>query len=222
MDMGMALYLCNQNEPYVCTENFWKQKVGQTYGRTNKKKGVDWKDMALELYLQSQEEMCFECSQYESPGELRQCEECGVDLCRLCGDSESALCRDCRDDEELSSLGGNPFKKLTHKIVSLKDRTFRNVAKYFKDALEDFSLFAAPDETRQLRWEFENLLDDFKQLTASERKEWLEEKRLLENPDSLVIEVSSFQEPLPEWLTRMQKKIEFGAHGAVKPRRMMY
>ena len=192
MDMGTALYLCAHHDSLnvlllQCTENFWKQKVGQTYGRINKKEGVTWKDKALELYLQSQAEMCFECSQYGPPGELRQCAECTVDLCRLCGDSESGLCVECQereneDDEGPSSLGGNPLKKLTHKVVSFKDRTFRNVAKYFKEALKDFSPFATTDEIRQLRREFENLLDEFRQLLPSERKEWLEEKSLLENP----------------------------------------
>ena len=72
--------------------------------------------------LQSQAEMCFECSQYGPPGELRQCAECTVDLCRLCGDSESGLCVECQereneDDEGASSLGGNPLKKLTHKVA---------------------------------------------------------------------------------------------------------
>lgn len=221
MDMGITLYVCNENER-VCNENFWKQKVGQTYGRINKKEGATWKEMALELYLQSQEEMCFECSQYGPPGELRQCAECTVDLCRLCGDSESGLCMDCQDDEELSSLGGNPLKKFRHKVVSLKDRTYRHVAEYFKEALKDFSLFATTGEIRQLRREFENLLDDFRQLSASERKEWLEEKSLLENPRSSVVEVSIFQEPLPQWLNRMQQKIEFAARDAVKPQRIMY
>ena len=80
---------------------------------------------ANDLYrksLQSQAEMCFECSQYGPPGELRQCAECTVDLCRLCGDSESGLCMDCQEreneyDEGPSSLGGNPLKILRHKAV---------------------------------------------------------------------------------------------------------
>ena len=197
MDMGTALYLCAHHDPLnvQCTENFWKQKVGQTYGRINKKEGATWKEMALELYLQSQEEMCFECSQSGPLGELRQCAECTVDLCSLCGDSESALCMDCQarenEVEEGPSLGGNPFKKLRHKVVSLKDFTYRKVSEYFKEALKEFSRglggqSAWPphttDEVRQLRREFENILDEFRQLSPSERKEWLEEKSLLENP----------------------------------------
>jgi len=66
--------------------------------------------------------------------------------------------------------------------VSLKDFTYRKVSEYFKEALKDFSLFATTAEIRQLRREFENLLDGFRQLSPSERKEWLEEKSLLENP----------------------------------------
>jgi len=43
-----------------------------------------------------------------------------------------------------SSLGGrgNPFKKIRHQIVPLKDFTYRKVSEYFKEALEDFSQFA--------------------------------------------------------------------------------
>ena len=95
MDMGNTLYLCAHNDPLnvQCTENFWKQKVEQTYGRTNKNGWTTWKNMALELYLRSQEEMCFECSQYGPVEELRQCGQCTVDLCRLCGD----LCMDCQE-----------------------------------------------------------------------------------------------------------------------------
>ena len=55
--------------------------------------------------------------------------------------------------------------------MSLKDFTYRKVSEYFKEALKDFSLFATTAEIRQLRREFENLLDGFRQLSPSERKE---------------------------------------------------
>ncbi len=58
--------------------------------------------MALELYWRSQEEMCFECNQIVPVGEIQQCEECTVDLCSLCGDSEFTLYVDCRDRENES------------------------------------------------------------------------------------------------------------------------
>jgi hypothetical protein len=120
MDIGTVLYLCKQNDPVngLCTENFWKRRVYDTikiskdgwvflnnYVQTQKQqKGVlpTWRDMALELYLRSLENQkhCFECSQYDSTDRIHQCEDCGVDLCALCGDSELNLCMSCKEAED--------------------------------------------------------------------------------------------------------------------------
>ena len=110
MDVGTVLYLCANNDPLnaTCTENFWKRKIRKTYGPQSKAGWKTWRDLALALYSRSLEEMCFECSQYGPRGELRQCEECGVDLCRLCrDDSEFPLCMDCREGASgAESAGG--------------------------------------------------------------------------------------------------------------------
>ena len=119
MDMGTVLYLCANNDPLneTCTENFWERKVNKTYGKHRiQGTGWDsWRDMALALYLQSlEQEQCFECSQYVPAGEIRQCEECAIDLCSLCGDSEFTLCRDCRDRENELSGGAKYRRYLTN------------------------------------------------------------------------------------------------------------
>ncbi len=103
MDIGTVLYLCATNDLLnnICTEYFWEMKVGETYRRRNKTGWPTWRDMALALYIQSlNQEQCFECSQYVSGDEIRQCEDCGVDLCTLCGDSEINLCMDCKEAED--------------------------------------------------------------------------------------------------------------------------
>lgn len=117
MDLGTVLYWCKQNDPVngLCKENFWKRRVYDTiksskdqsydggwiflhnYVQTQKqKKGrvPPWRDMALALYLRSLEnqKQCFECSQYDSTDRIHQCEDCGIDVCALCGDSELNLC----------------------------------------------------------------------------------------------------------------------------------
>ena len=107
MDVGTVLYLCANHDPLnaTCTEDFWERKIRETYGPQSKAGQKTWRDLALALYSRSLEEMCFECSQYGPRGEVRQCEECGVDLCRLCRDgSDAPLCMECRGG--VGSAGG--------------------------------------------------------------------------------------------------------------------
>ena len=101
MDIGTVLYLCETNDLLnnICTESFWKKKVDKTYMRQSKTGWATWRNMALALYLQSLEQ-CFECSQYDSTDRIRQCEDCGVDLCTLCGDSKLNLCMDCKEADD--------------------------------------------------------------------------------------------------------------------------
>ena len=123
MDMGTVLYLCANNDPLnaTCTEDFWERKILKTYATGGN--GLDyahfqteasalgsWRELAFELYSRSLEESCFECSQYVFREDIRQCEECGVDLCPLCqGDSEFPLCIECREaasgDESAGGAG---------------------------------------------------------------------------------------------------------------------
>jgi len=123
MDIGTVLYLCANSDPLntTCTENFWKMKVAKTFNlshnqlsdRSRSEGGWNtWRDMAFELYSRSLEEMCFECSQYGPRGELRQCEECGVDLCRLCrGDSEFPLCLECQEGASGDESAGGAARR---------------------------------------------------------------------------------------------------------------
>ncbi len=127
MDMGTVLYLCANNDPLnaTCTEDFWERKILKTYGPQKGGNGLDyvyfqreasalgsWRDLALALYSRSLEEMCFECSQYVPRGDIRQCEECGVDLCRLCrDDSEFPLCMDCREGASGAESAGGAARR---------------------------------------------------------------------------------------------------------------
>ena len=105
MDMGNTLYVCARNESVdgrLCTENFWKRKVGKFYGKKEKIQLETWKNIALELYLRSQEEECLECGRIAVDECTRCADERGehVPLCEGCvfhDDCSGEVCGECHE-----------------------------------------------------------------------------------------------------------------------------
>ena len=95
MDMGTTLYVCARKQSLdrdLCTENFWKDKVGYFYGQTEKASWETWKEAAFKLYLKSQEEVV------KCVGEGGRCEEEAITECSKCRaerDAQVPLCGDC-------------------------------------------------------------------------------------------------------------------------------